>query len=177
MCHLGLLKIFCSVWLILGQKTTFLMLELYQVLSQPPFWVGTSSLDTMYFTIVFCWMSKILAICPTYFGLKNYVFDLKTLLGYISVPFRSWDFIFDTLYLSIDFCRRREILLCMTDFGLKTMFLALKLYLAIFQPPFWVGTSSLDTMCFSIRSWTFWGCQKFLASHDWFWTKKLCYWR
>ena len=138
MWHLGVSKNFGSAWLILGQKTTFLMLELYQVLSQPPFWVGTSSLDTMYFTIVFCWMSKILAICPTYFGLKNYVFDLKTLLGYISVPFRSWDFIFGcNMYLSIAFCRRPKILLCMTDFGLKNHCFDVKTFSGYISAPFW----------------------------------------
>jgi len=39
------------------------------------------------------------------------------------------------------------------------MFLSLKLCQAISQPLFGVGTSSLDTMCFSIRSSASWGSQ------------------
>ena len=51
---------------------------------------------------------------------------------------------------------------------------------AITQSPFGVGTSSLDTICFSIRSFVFWGCCKFLVPYvpyDWSWSKKLCFWR
>ena len=90
---LGMPVIFWSTWLILGQKTVFLNLKLCHSISQPPFWVGTWSLNTVHFSIVLFGVRKFW-LCLTDFRLKNYVFCLKTLLGYISSPFQSWDFIF-----------------------------------------------------------------------------------
>ena len=59
----------------------------------------------------------------TDFGSKNYVFDVKTLSGYISAPFLSWNFIFGHNALQhLELCLLGGVVnfwLCMTDFGLK----------------------------------------------------------
>ena len=118
------LWVFWSTWLILGQKTAFLNLKLCHSISQPPFRVETWSLDIVYFSIMLFDVRK-LWLCLTDFGLENYVFCLKTLLGYISSPFQSLDFIF--------------------------------------------GHNVL-------QHYFLWSKENF-AMHDWFWAKKLHFWR
>ena len=71
-----------------------LTLKLCQTTTQLHFGVGTSSLDIMWFSTVFYMVTENFLLCLTDFELKNYVFGLKTLLGYISAPFLSCDFIF-----------------------------------------------------------------------------------
>ena len=88
----------------------FFKQKVVPAITQPPFGVGASSLDTMCFSIRSC----------AFRGVVNF-----------------W--------------------LRMTDFGVKTMFLKLKLSPGHNSAPCGVGTSSLDTMCFSIRSCALWG--------------------
>ena len=77
-----------------------LTLKLCQTTTQLHFGVGTSSLDIMWFSTVFYMVTEKCLLCLTDFELKNYVFGLKTLLGYISAVVTPFS---DTMYFSIAF--------------------------------------------------------------------------
>ena len=128
-----------------------------------------SSKDQFFFNLLYffdsfsCLVSK---TSWTLLSIKNFSWLISPKRGKLLFSsFGIWYVILFGALLASPF--QTERVLDLTDFFFYSS--QQKVVQAITQPPFGVGTSSLDTMCFSIRSCAFWGFHKFLAPHDGFW--------
>ena len=138
-CLLGVPIIFWYTWLILGQKTVYLNLNLCHSISQPPYGVGTWHFKTLSVTLR---SSGVLGV-PNIFwsawlilGQKIAFLILKHCHSTSQSPFGIGTWSLDRVYFSIVFFGVRKFWLCLTDFGLENYVFYLKTLFGYILAPF-----------------------------------------